>query len=282
MIKKIIHTADIHIRNIKRHDEYNEQLNKFIDSCRNNASDYEYNEVRILLAGDLFHQKIQTSNEQTKLLAGLLRELQIIAPVIIIAGNHDFMENNIDRMDSITPIIKLMELENVHYLDMDNNYKSGCVIDDNIVWCLYSIFDSYKTPEINIERVNYPDKTFIGLFHGAITGSKTDIGYEIEHGISVDIFNGCDVVLCGDIHKRGDIDFNSEINGDNLTCKATYPGSLLQQDKGESVSKHGYLFWDVENLDYDEIDLDSEYGFYKFRINSIQDVEDGIEEFVNF
>jgi DNA repair exonuclease SbcCD nuclease subunit len=255
MIKKIIHIGDVHIRNIKRHDEYTEQFIKFIDSCKEFASEYEYNEVRIVIAGDLFHQKIQTSNEQTSLLSWLLRELQKVCPIVIVAGNHDFMESNSDRLDSITPIIKLMGLENVQYLDMNTNYKSNCVVDDNIVWCLYSIFDNYKKPDISIERVNHPDKKFIGLFHGAITGAKTDINFEFEHGISTDIFDDCDVVMCGDIHKRQELDRNG--------IKIVYPGSLIQQDKGEAVSSHGFLIWDVETMEYEEHDLPNEYGFYK-------------------
>jgi DNA repair exonuclease SbcCD nuclease subunit len=273
MIKKIIHTADIHIRNIKRHDEYKIQLQKFIDSSKEIASDYEFQEVRILLAGDLFHQKIQTSNEQTTLLSWFLKELNKIAPTIIISGNHDYMESNMDRMDSITPIIKMLELEHVKYIDMELNYESGVYVDDNIVWCLYSIFCNYCIPDIKIEKINHPDKKFIGLFHGAITGSKTDVGFEFEQGMSTDVFDGLDVVLCGDIHKRQELNYKD--------IKIVYPGSTIQQDKGESVSRHGFLLWDVDTLEYEEFDIESDYGFYKFKITSIEDAENGTEEFVN-
>lgn len=274
MIKKIIHASDIHIRNIKRHEEYYDQLNKFIEGCKEVSSNYEYDEVRILLGGDLFHQKIQTSNEQTKMLSWFLRELEKISPVILISGNHDYMESNVDRMDSLTPIVSIMGLKNLRYLDMDLNYKSGCFVDDNIVWCLYSIYDNYRRPDIDIEKINNPDKKMIGLFHGVITGSKTNSGFSLEHGVSNDIFDGCDVVMCGDIHMRQELYYND--------IKIVMPGSLIQQDKGESVSQHGYLIWDIDTLEYDAIDIPSEYGFYKFKIGSIQDAENGLEEFVNF
>ena len=274
MIKKIIHVADIHIRNIQRHSEYNEQINKFIEQCEEISTEYEFNEVRIVIVGDLFHQKIQTSNEQTTLLSDFLKKLNKIAPVVIIAGNHDFMESNMDRLDSITPIIKLLELENVNYLDMSCDYKSKCFVDDNIVWCLYSLFDNYKIPEIKTERIDNPDKKFIGLFHGAVAGSKTDIGFEFEHGMSLDIFDGLDACLCGDIHKR------QELNHGDI--KIVMPGSLIQQNKGETISGHGYLLWDVDSLDYEPYDLESDYGFYNFKINSITDIENGEEEFINF
>lgn len=276
MVKKIIHVADIHIRNIKRHDEYKIQFTKFIDKCKEVLTDCEckYEEARIVLVGDLFHQKIQISNEQTVLFSWFMRQLHEIAPIILVSGNHDLMESNMDRMDSITPIIELLGLPNIKYVDKELNYKSGCVVDDNLVWGLYSIFDNYNAPDIKLERINYPDKKFIGLFHGAITGAKTDIGFEIEHGVSADIFGSFDVVLCGDIHKRQEIYFEE--------TKIVYPGSLIQQDIGESVSAHGFLLWDVETFDYDSFDLDNDFGFYKFKISSVQDMELGTEEFVNF
>lgn len=285
MVKKIIHASDIHIRNVKRHDEYQEQFDRFINEARTIVDgNYSYNEVRIVLAGDLFHQKIQTSNEQTTLFSWFIRELETICPVVIICGNHDFMESNIERLDTITPIIKLMNLPNVKYVDMILNYKSGCLVDDNLVWCLYSIFDGYSKPDVSIERINNPDKKFIGLFHGPLTGAKTDTGYEFEHGVSVGIFDGCDVVLCGDIHKRGVIEFDSEISvgGVKETRMAVYSGSLIQQDQGESVSSHGFLLWDVETLEYEEFDIANDYGFYKFKVDSMDDINNGLEEFINF
>ena len=274
MVKKIIHLSDIHIRNVKRHDEYYETIGEFLKITREICSEYEFNEVRIVLCGDLLHQKITTSNEQSILLSWFFRELNTIAPTIVICGNHDFLENNVDRVDSITPIIKMLCLENIKYLDLDLGYKSGLIEDDNIVWCLYSIFEKYKSPDVGIQKIKTPDKKFIGLFHGAIVGSTTDSTYMIEHGVKTDIFDGCDAVLCGDIHKRTELDYNG--------VKVVYPGSLIQQNFGENVSKHGFLLWDVDDLEYEEYDIKNDYGYYKFKISSITDIENCSEEFVNF
>lgn len=274
MVKKIIHISDIHIRNIQRHEEYKFQLEKFINEVIELSSEYTVDEIRIVITGDIFHQKIQTSNEQTKLLAWFLKELIKYSKVIIIAGNHDLMENNLDRMDSLTPIIELIDNPRINFLDKTLGYQSGFYHDDNIVWCLYSIFDKNITPDFKLEKIDYPDKKFIGLFHGALTGSKTDVGFEFEHGLNVDIFDGLDAVLCGDIHKRQELDYNG--------IKIVYPGSFIQQDRGESVSSHGYLLWDVDNLEYEEFDIQTDYGIYKFRISSIEDLENGVEEFINF
>jgi 3',5'-cyclic AMP phosphodiesterase CpdA len=61
-------------------------------------------EIRIVVAGDLV-QKIIVSNEQI-MLCLVLRKLEEIAPVVLIAGNHDLLENNKDRMDSLTPMVQ--------------------------------------------------------------------------------------------------------------------------------------------------------------------------------
>jgi hypothetical protein len=92
-------------------------------------------------------------------------------------------------------------------------------MDGNIVWCVYSIFENNKRPDIESARAQFgDDKTYVGLFHGPLVGSTTDIGYEIEHGYNLDIFEGCDMVMCGDIHKRGVLNFkeSKEIDEEEL------------------------------------------------------------------
>jgi hypothetical protein len=58
------------------------------------------------------------------------------------------------------------------------------------------------------------------------------------------------------------------------------PSSMIQQDFGESVDKHGYVLWDVKTKKHKHIHLNSDYGFYTFRVNSIEDIEEGLERLV--
>jgi hypothetical protein len=176
--------------------------------------DYKREEIRIVVAGDLVHQKIVISNEQLLLGTWFLRKLEEIAPVVMIAGNHDLLENNKDRMDSITPMVQFLPDKDINYFK-----DSKCYLDDNIVWCVYSIFEGNSRPNIEAARAQFGnDKTYIGLFHGPLIGSTTDIGYEIEHGYNLNIFEGCDMVMCGDIHKRGVLNFkeSKEIDEEEL------------------------------------------------------------------
>jgi DNA repair exonuclease SbcCD nuclease subunit len=269
MVKKIIHLADIHIRTFRQHDEYKEVFKTLITQITDLVKDYKREEVRIVLAGDLVHQKIIISNEQLILGTWFLKNLENIAPVILIAGNHDLLENNKDRMDSISPMVQFLPDANINFFK-----ESKCYLDDNIVWCVYSIFEGNDEPDIAGAKLEFGrDKTYIGLFHAPLINAKTDIGYQIDHGAELDIFEGCDMVMLGDIHKRQSFNHKGII--------IAYPSSLIQQNFGENVSKHGFLLWDVESKTFEEHDVENKYPFYQFKIKSIEDIENGLERITN-
>lgn len=214
MIKRICHLADIHIRTFRMHDEYKDVFKTLISDLTTLLAGYSREEIRIVIAGDLVHQKIVISNEQLMLGTWFLRELEKIGPVVMIAGNHDLLENNKDRMDSISPMVQFLPDQEINYFK-----ESKCYLDGNIVWCVYSIFEENARPNIEAARAQFgDDKTYIGLFHAPIINAKTDIGYEIDHGAELDIFEGCDIVMLGDIHKRQIFNHKQtmEINEDEL------------------------------------------------------------------
>lgn len=277
-ITKVIHLADIHLRNYKRHDEYRDIFQKFLNEAKDICDENTLESTRIVIVGDLLHQKITVSNEQLIIISWFLRECNNICKTIIIAGNHDFLEANKERVDSITPIIKMLELPNVKYLDMELGYEGGFYEDENVMWSLFSVFDDHNNIDIKLKKIDNPDKVFISLFHGMTVGLKNDNGFIFDSGKSLDMFDGSDVVMCGDVHCRQEQNFNG--------IKIVQPGSLIQQDKSESAKHgHGYMLWDIsdkDNIYYEERDIESDYGFYKFRINSIKEIEDGVEEFINF
>jgi DNA repair exonuclease SbcCD nuclease subunit len=201
------------------HEEYMSVFKNLMSDLTDLLSEYKKEEIRIVIAGDLVHQKIVISNEQLMLGTWFLRKLEEIAPVIMIAGHHDLLENNKDRIDSISPMVQFLFDKNVNYFK-----ESKCYLDDNIVWCVYSIFEDNSRPDIEAAREQFGnDKTYIGLFHGPLIGSTTDIGYEIEHGYNLDIFEGCDMVMCGDIHKRGVLNFKE--------TKEIYEEELYEYEK---------------------------------------------------
>jgi DNA repair exonuclease SbcCD nuclease subunit len=148
--------------------------------------------------------------ELIEFMSWVLNECAKIAKTIIIAGNHDMLENNLTRLDALTPVVDSLNNKNIVY------YKNrGVYEDENINWCVYSLFEHNLPPEIT----KTPDKINIGLFHGPIQGLYTDIGYKFEDGYDTSKFRGCDLVLCGDIHKRQTLWLEQEMEIDENELK---------------------------------------------------------------
>ena len=274
MIKKIIACADIHIRNLRRQEEYQQQLQTFIDQCKEIASNYEKDEVRIVIAGDLLHNKLDISSEAYVLCAWFLRQLDKIAKTIVIAGNHDLNMANLSRLDPISTLFSMTKFNQVYYLDKELGYESGCMVDDNVVWCLYSTFDKFIRPNIEEYKLENPDKAFIGLFHGVLTSARTDVGYVVDNGLESSYFDNLDFCIMGHIHRRQCIKYEG--------IQLVYCGSLIQQEHGENISGHGYIVIDIDTMEYNSVDISNpDYGFYTFSIESIDDIDDNKEIILN-
>ena len=230
------------------------------------------NDARIVITGDIFHSKINISNEQILLTSWFLEELSKIAKVIIIPGNHDFLENNQERIDSITPIVELLNNPNITY------YKDGGIYsDDNINWIVYSLYQHNERPKFTRDEKIHGERAnnfYVGLFHGPIQGMSTDLGYTFDDGYDRLNFVDLDLLLCGDIHLRQAFKFPN--GGD-----AVMIGSLIQQNFGENVKHHGYGIFDMETKKYIFHDLPNDQPFLYFKINDIKDIETGSEQLVN-
>jgi DNA repair exonuclease SbcCD nuclease subunit len=268
MIKRIVHIADLHIKTFQLHDLYRKQFQELINQLEIELLGQSKEEIRIVIAGDIFHQKINISNEQLILTSWFLSELSKLGKVVMIPGNHDFLENNTQRLDSITPVVELLNNQDiVYYRD------SGLYVDDNIKWVVYSLFQHNQRPEFEKE-----DGLYIGLFHGPIQGFSTDLGFTFDDAYDRSNFYGCDIVLCGDIHKRAIV--NLEIESVKK-IPIIQIGSLIQQNFGETVKHHGYGIYDVNTNEYTFHDLPNEEPFLHFTINDITDIENEKELHVN-
>ena len=274
MIKTIIHCSDVHIRCFARHEEYAAQLTQFIEKCKEVASPFKKEEVRIVLAGDLVHQKNQTSPELFVFASTFIRQLEEIAQVIIISGNHDLLVNNTSRKDTMTALFETANFQNSVFVDGYLGFDSGTLIDDNVTWALYSIYADYRKPDIAQARQENPNNIVIGLYHGTIIGATLNNGTVMQDGTDGETFNGCDIVMAGDIHKR------QELKRGNVPI--VYPGSLIQQTFGETVTQHGFCVWNLEEKTHRFIDLDTEYGLYDFQISGIDDMDENKETLINY
>lgn len=278
MVKYVFHLADIHIPNSldgrpydKMIEKFGEQFSKHVNELKESGVKEE--EIRICVVGDLFHNKIKISNEARGMFHSFLNILNDLAPTIIIAGNHDMLENNKDKIDSITPTFDITGVyENVLYLDKELDYKSGFFVDDNIVWCLYSMFDNFVRPN-NVGLDLTEDMMYIGLYHGNIPGATTDVGRVIEDGLDSNSFDLCSIVMCGHIHKHQMIRRNG--------VKMVYSSSLFQQNAGENITGHGYCLWNLEEEDFTFHEVENDYRILRFDIKSFEDFSEGKEQLIN-
>lgn len=285
MITKIIACADIHIPALKGIDELKDVLSKFIEKCKKIVKEEGKENVRIVVAGDIFHNKLAITNESILAAHWFFSQLDQVCKTIVIIGNHDFLMNNMDRVDSLSPLFDIGGYKQVIFLDKELDCKSGIYDDDNVSWCLYSSFSGFNRPDIEVHKEankenEKKDNFYVGLIHGEVNGAISVTNYVSETGISQDVFDGCDFVIAGHIHKRQELKKND--------VKIVYCSSINQKDFGESVTGHGFVLWDIDvddksDISYKYVDVpNKDYGFYKFEINDISDLEKDEEELINY
>lgn len=275
MIKKVFHLADIHIPNSLDKRPYGEMLKQAIAEIYKEAKKYDKDEIRIVIVGDLFHQKIKSSKEADALFHEMLNYFNAICKTIIIAGNHDMLENNQDRMDALTPTFMISGVyPNVIFADKELNYESGYIVDDGVIWCLYSMFDMFRKPNFEGLCEQYPNHRCVGLFHGEVIGAVTDMGRMSDSGINTKDFEGLDCVMAGHIHKNQTLKKNG--------VPIVYAGSFFQQDVGECTTGHGYELWDMETMRHRHIEVTNKYKVYKLEVTSYDDIKNDNEKLLNY
>jgi DNA repair exonuclease SbcCD ATPase subunit/predicted phosphodiesterase len=236
---RIAHIADIHLRLKDRHNEYREVFERLYKSLRDNKVD------RITLLGDIVHSKITLSPELVIILEEFLWKLAEIAPVDLIAGNHDCNMSNLERTDAITPCLPKNTKNPINYFTETGLHE----IDNGLVYGVWSVLDG-KTFKLKNKD---PNKTYIALFHGSVIGAELDNNYVMsDTSTSLSTFNNFDIVMMGDIHKF------QTFREDHT---AVYAGSLIQQNHGETLDK-GYLIWDTDTNAFDRVLVENDYGYF--------------------
>ena len=246
-IKTIAHLADIHIRKLHRFVEYRDVFDRLYVKLREAKPDLIY------IGGDIVHGKLDTSPEEIRLLADFFLALADISPTLIIPGNHDCNLNNASREDVLSPVVDLVQQINPNLLYWK---KSGVYELGGCHFGFLSVFDITKDSKPNV--ANLPKaKDIVGdnkiaVFHGGVGRFEVDTGlWMSDDNVNANDFDGYDLVLLGDIHKRQFIDDNKRI---------AYPGSLIQQNFAEAP-EHGFLLWDVEKRESEFIQVENDYGF---------------------
>ena len=272
-ITEIIQISDIHIRNgdykISRYDEFTLVFQNLFNFL-NNLSSVKNQSAICIITGDIFHNKSKLESPGIKLFNTFINGLNHILPTLLILGNHDFkqneLENNIDFLEAFEKNIDT----NVKYLKDTGLYKIK-----NLGIGLFSVKDSLQIgsgfgKNENLQEFPKPDfddevTTTIQLFHGTMCNSKFSNKITTSEGYSWEwLDKGYDCALLGDVHKR-------QIFPRKSNLIAAYSGSILQQNFGESLLGHGGLLWNIENnsnIYVKEFDIFNHYGFVKLIIEN--------------
>ena len=251
--KNVFHIADIHLRLTKRHDEYNQVFERLYKAVEKTPA-----ETVVAVLGDVLHSKSDLSPECVKITTEFLQNLADRRPTVLIAGNHDATLANKNRLDSLSPIVDAINHTNLFYLK-----DSGLYILGDILFNHYSVFDEpdkyikFKDiPKIYLNETRYK----IALFHGPVNNAITDVGYKVaSRTITNEIFDGHDIVLLGDIHRHQVLSQSDPI--------IVYVGSLIQQNHGEELKGHGFVFWDLKTKVFKHFEIPNDYGFYTAEIS---------------
>jgi DNA repair exonuclease SbcCD ATPase subunit/DNA repair exonuclease SbcCD nuclease subunit len=251
--KNVFHIADIHLRLTKRHDEYNQVFERLYKAVERTPA-----ETVVAVLGDVLHSKSDLSPECVKITTEFLQNLADRRPTVLIAGNHDATLANKNRLDSLSPIVDAINHTNLFYLK-----DSGLYILGDILFNHYSVFDEpdkyikFKDiPKIYLNETRYK----IALFHGPVNNAITDVGYKVaSRTITNEIFYCHDIVLLGDIHRHQVLSQSDPI--------IVYVGSLIQQNHGEELKGHGFVFWDLKTKVFKHFEIPNDYGFYTAEIS---------------
>jgi DNA repair exonuclease SbcCD ATPase subunit/DNA repair exonuclease SbcCD nuclease subunit len=232
---KFAHISDTHIKNLKYHYEYRVIFEQLYKKLKEEEVDY------IVHCGDIAHTKTQISPEYVEMCSQFFENLADIAPTYAILGNHDGNLKNSSRQDALTPIFNALKHPNLHLLKESGETN----INDNVCLNVLSVFDRE-----NWVKPTNSDKINIALYHGSISNCKTDVGWVMLNGEdTMEIFDGFDFAMLGDIHRRQILDDAGRI---------WYAGSTVQQNHGETNDK-GILIWNIQS----EADWDVEPIVFK-------------------
>lgn len=227
MIRYIYHLSDIHVRLFTRHEEYRHVFDQVYAMIRDHSHTHE---GVVVITGDILHNKIDLTPECCTLVYEFIKNLGSICPVFFIAGNHDALLNNRQRMDSLSAIFHDRMPSNAYYLR-----ETGVFSYENILFLVNSVLDEedWILPS-DVERTD--DQILVSLYHGQVGTWHNHHGFHTTSSErSLQDFHGADLVLLGDIHKHQYMDGSTTV---------AYAGSLISQNFSETDDDHGVLVWD--------------------------------------
>lgn len=248
-LKYIFHLSDIHIRPFQRHEEYRRVFESLYRWLQEWKTKHVNQMAGIVICGDILHNKNELTPECEMLTLEFLHSLADIFPTFLIAGNHDAVLNNRDRLDSLSSILYHRKHDSLYYLRTSGLYRWN-----NVVFVVHSLLDEYENiPNEWMNGMYRKDGDhWIALYHGGVGKFRTNSGWESTSDYSIEKFSAFDMVLLGDIHYFQYLDPKKRI---------AYCGSLISQNMGETDPYHGFLQWNLKDYSSEHVRVYNEFAF---------------------
>ena len=272
-LTRIFHLSDLHIRNgdniYSRYEEYRSVFKGTIDSIKRRIADLQlsFEDFVIVITGDIFHNKNVIGNYGLFVYREFIQALSNIGRLYIISGNHDYDQSDIDKPSLVYS--STFDIPNVIVL----NTSTSFVIDD-VGFSFVSIdktLDVYRNSgriqDLPVfPRIRGDVRYTVALFHGSFASAKLYNGKAMEETFNpypLEWVQEFDYVLLGDIHKRQVFTYKKK-------TMCGYSGSLIQQNFGEDIIDHGYLLWNLETKEAEEINVYNNVGYINIAEDATQ------------
>jgi DNA repair exonuclease SbcCD ATPase subunit len=260
-LKHIIHISDVHIRKRERHKEYQIVFDRLYEEIKAIVESSDELDVVVAITGDTVHDKTELVPESIDVLRRFLISISNMTEILLLVGNHDVNIFNVGSLDSLSPIVTdLRTKHKIHLLNEDKVYLYG---ETGVAFGITTIWGN-KVTDISQYELD-DDIVKVALYHGMIHGCTLDNGMLALNDarttnssyFNVGDFDAYDLTLLGDVHKH------QFLNADRTMA---YAGSLIQQKRDEDLLEHGYILWDVQNLNGEFKQINSDYGMVQIKI----------------
>lgn len=246
---RIIHTADWHSglvswrgsKMVRRTEEIREVLNSLVQKSKLLDPDL------ILVAGDLIHYKRNPSLDSIKVVLDILEDLSKQAPVVVVAGNHDW--EGIVTYDRLSSDITIVGHGDYKRRIVDTNsgkvaiyplpYITGkMMLSEGKEKVLKSLVGYLKKFDMDNPDVDYKLLASHMMFRGIVKPFEDMVSIELEREYIGSSFS---YVALGHVHSFQKVISNPP---------AYYSGSVIQVDFSENEDK-GFLVVDIDGWNVD-------------------------------
>lgn len=232
-----------------------------------------------VLTGDVFDKKVKVDAVALSIFLTMFERLTEVAPVVVIRGNHDFAQDDPDRIDPLGVYLRPFQREvagshAVHYLRDSGVYRYGSVLFG--VLDVGDVLDPRSgrgvrpdgLPPFPAPGTDPPNVTKIALFHGTVKGATAFSNYVPDDATSypLSMFQGYDYALLGDVHRHqiGTARLEGSSGGGTghgrRCLKYTYAGSLVCCNFGEPTTGHGFTRFDIASGDMQHVDVENPFA----------------------